>query len=106
MSTTESNCVCGKNRTGLNLTNWNRHLSFCKVAKLKNNKICSDFTSFFQPKHGIASQGSSIIKKCIILFFICDTFYPYLVKADIIGQMSNLTEESDSVEIVEEFKYL
>lgn len=75
MSTTESICACGKKRIGLNLTNWNRHLSFCKVAKLKNNKICSDLTSFFQPKHGIVSRSSNTIKKCIILLFICDTFY-------------------------------
>jgi len=40
-------CLCGKKRMGLNLTNWNRHLSSCAVNKLKTKKICSDVASFF-----------------------------------------------------------
>lgn len=52
MSTPTSNtpgsiCLCGKKRMGLNLTNWNRHLSSCVVTKLKTKKICSDVASFF-----------------------------------------------------------
>ena len=62
MSASTSNnskiCMCGKKRMSLNLTNWNRHLTSCSVAKLKTNKICTDVSSFFCKKNASPSKKS------------------------------------------------
>jgi len=42
----ETKCACGKIKTLMNLTNWNRHLKACK---LKNLKKTQDIKSFFSP---------------------------------------------------------
>jgi len=58
----DSICLCGKKRKGLNLTNWNRHHSSCAVTKLKAKKICSDVTSFFR-NHESMPQSKNPFKK-------------------------------------------
>lgn len=60
-------CACGKKRMGLNLTNWNCHLSSCAVAKLKSKKVCSDVTSFFR-KSDSKSQNTVLFKKGMYYF--------------------------------------
>lgn len=74
---TEFVCACGKKRLELNLTNWNRHLSFCKVAKLKNKKICMNVSSFFHSEREIKLQKSEdsvtnkkSMYKCIIIIIL------------------------------------
>jgi len=44
-------CLCGKKRLNLNETNnWKRHLTFCKVAKLKKSNTVVDIHNFFTKK--------------------------------------------------------
>lgn len=68
-------CLCGKKRKGLNLTNWNRHIISCSVAKLKTNKMCSDVTSFFPKKDEIKAMNSSTCKKGLYYFKIITYLY-------------------------------
>lgn len=35
MCTDNTSCICGKTRSGLNRTNWQRHLNSCKKRKLQ-----------------------------------------------------------------------
>lgn len=46
-------CLCGKKRLKLNETNWQRHLTFCNVAKLKKSKTVVDVSNFFKKKRTI-----------------------------------------------------
>lgn len=46
-------CLCGKKRLKLNETNWKRHLTFCKVAKLKKTNTVLDVQHFFTKKRKI-----------------------------------------------------
>ncbi|XP_016656294.1 uncharacterized protein LOC107882458 [Acyrthosiphon pisum] len=46
----ETKCACGKIKTSMNLTNWNRHLNACKLKNLKNSaRKTKDIKSFFSP---------------------------------------------------------
>lgn len=49
-------CLCGKKRLKLNETNWKRHLTFCKVAKLKKNNTVVDVHNFFTKKRKINNE--------------------------------------------------
>lgn len=44
----ESKCACGKIKTSMNLTNWNRHLKACKLKNIKKGAGgTQDIKSFF-----------------------------------------------------------
>lgn len=64
----DSICVCGKKRKSLNLTNWNRHLNSCSVAKLKTKKICSDLSSYLLKKDKNKSLNTNSFKKSLYYF--------------------------------------
>lgn len=54
-------CFCGKKRNALNATNWNRHVTSCKVVRLtKTSKMCKSLTEYFLQK-----KNQSVVKMII-----------------------------------------
>lgn len=49
-------CLCGRKRLKINETNWNRHLTACNVAKLKNTKTVTNILSFMAKKRTIDDE--------------------------------------------------
>ena len=55
----KNECYCGKKRSGLNLTNWTRHLKSCKKRKLPNDQHVN-IVKFFK------STGNVTIEKNLL----------------------------------------
>lgn len=57
-------CVCGKSRDNLNITNWKRHITNCKIKK---NKILNrSITSFFPAPKKLRTEADHIDGKFYI----------------------------------------
>jgi len=56
-------CLCGKKKLNLNDMNWKRHLTSCKIVKLKNTNSGNVLSNYFSKKRENVSSVDDIKMK-------------------------------------------
>ena len=56
-------CLCGKKKLNLNDKNWKRHVTSCKIIKLKNTNSGNVLSNYFSQKRKNESLVDDIILK-------------------------------------------